>query len=89
MERSEIRDNLFALAKPFIRRSPDGLVLTEETSLVNDLKIDSADILELVLSVEERFSIEVGDKQMDRIATVGDLVSMVAELTCSPAADRA
>ncbi len=83
MEPSQIRESLLDVFRPFMKKAPDGFVLTDHASLTKDLNIDSADLIDLVMTVEERFSISVGDDRMDQIKTVGDIVSTVAEMTAS------
>ena len=48
-------------------------------SFVDDLGADSLDIVELVMSMEEAFSIEIPDDDAEKIQTIGDAVSYVEE----------
>ena len=55
-----------------------------ETSFVDDLNADSLDLVELIMSLEEEFSkegksVEISDEDAERIATVQDAVSYIAE----------
>ncbi len=85
MERDEIKNELVPLLKPFMNKS--GVVeVTDSSNLIKDLNIDSADLIDIVLAVEERFSVHVPDSQIDRMKTFGDIVSLVQDLTASAAA---
>lgn len=48
-------------------------------SFVDDLGADSLDIVELVMSMEEAFSIEIPDDDAEKIQTIGDAVAYVEE----------
>ncbi len=49
------------------------------TSLTDDLGMDSLDLVELVMKMEETFGIQVSDEQAERLATVEDVVTFIAE----------
>jgi acyl carrier protein len=51
--------------------------LSDETRLAEDLGADSLDIVEIVMSCEERFGIDVPTRVARRLATVGDAVRHV------------
>ena len=48
---------------------------TMESKLVDDLGLDSLDILELTMYVEDDFAIEIPDSKVEEFKTVGDIVS--------------
>ena len=52
-----------------------------EASFVNDLNADSLDLVELVMSLEEEFGMDVSDEEMEKIRTVQDAVDYVDEHT--------
>ncbi len=59
-----------------IHRRPAGPV-TCATNLVQDLGVDSLDVLGLVVALEEEYSITLFDEDLDRCTTVGDLAALV------------
>ena len=48
-----------------------------ESSFVEDLGADSLDVVELIMSLEEEFEIEIPDEQAEKIVTVGDAVKYI------------
>lgn len=54
---------------------------TPNSSLVDDLGCDSLDLVELVMSVEEAFEIEVAEDDAEKIRTVGDMVKYIEKRT--------
>jgi acyl carrier protein len=55
--------------------------ILDTTRLREDLGADSLDIVTLVLQVEADFNLHVSDEELDRLATVGELVALVQEKT--------
>ena len=49
-----------------------------EASFVDDLNADSLDLVEAVLALEEEWSIEIPEEEMENVKTVGQSVNLVA-----------
>jgi acyl carrier protein len=47
----------------------------------SDLDVDSLDLVEVVKALEDRFDVQIADGRLKSIATVGDAVALVQELT--------
>ena len=58
--------------------SIDADSITEASSFSEDLGIDSLDIVELLMNVEEEFGVSI--EPDPSIATVGDLIAKIEEL---------
>jgi len=50
--------------------------IAKETSF-EDLDADSLDIVELVMALEEEFSLEIADEEVEKIKSVGDVVRYI------------
>ncbi|MBQ9679662.1 MAG: acyl carrier protein [Ruminococcus sp.] len=48
-----------------------------ETDLQDDLGADSLDVVDLLMSIEDEFEIEIPDEEIETIRTVGDLVNYI------------
>jgi len=48
-------------------------------SFIDDLGADSLDIVELVMTLEEEFDLEIPDEDAERIQTIGDAISYLKE----------
>ena len=46
-------------------------------SFIDDLGADSLDIVELIMSLEEEFDIQIPDNDAEKISTVGDVVEYI------------
>lgn len=53
--------------------------ITLETSMVDDLGADSLDVVDLLMSVEDEFEIEIPDSDVENMKTVGDVVKYVED----------
>ncbi|GAA7455277.1 hypothetical protein ID1036_09660 [Helicobacter pylori] len=51
--------------------------VTPEAKFVKDLGVDSLDIMELIMALEERFGIEISDEQAEKIVNVGDVMRYI------------
>lgn len=50
-----------------------------EANFIQDLNADSLDLVELIMSLEETFKIEIPDEDAEKIQTVGDAMSYLEE----------
>ena len=51
--------------------------VTLESSFIDDLGADSLDIVELIMSLEEEFDMEIPDSDAEKIVTVNDVVEYI------------
>lgn len=55
----------------------DAESVTAEASFIEDLGADSLDIVELVMTMEEEFDMEIPDEDAEKIKSVGDVITYV------------
>jgi acyl carrier protein len=48
-----------------------------DTRMVEDLGADSLDLAEIVFSLEDHFGCEIGEDEVARVITVGDIVALI------------
>ena len=53
--------------------------VTMESNIRDDFDADSLDFVDIVMSIEDEFSVEVPDEAIDDIKSVGDLVKFIEE----------
>ena len=51
--------------------------VTEKAKFVEDLGADSLDTVELVMALEEEFSLEITDEDAEKITSVGDAIDYI------------
>ncbi len=49
------------------------------TNILEDLKLNSARLVDVVLAFEDEFDIEIADEDVDKVNTVGDCVTLISQ----------
>lgn len=57
----------------------DAELINENTDILEDLGADSLDLVELMMSVEEEFSLTVEDEEIKELKTVGDVIRFIED----------
>ena len=71
---------IFAQIKSLLGRfSEPGVVISEETELVNDLGLDSLKAMEMLFEVEDLFDISYSLNNLSEVRTVNDLVLQIKQ----------
>ncbi len=52
---------------------------TLETHILNDLKVNSARLVDVIIKCEDVFGISVDDDEADKIRTIGDAVTIIKQ----------
>ena len=55
--------------------------VTADANITEDLGADSLDVVDLVMSIEESFDLEIPDEEVENIKTVGDIVKFIEAKT--------
>ncbi len=53
--------------------------ITLETDIADDLGADSLDVVEMLMSIEDEFEIEIPDEKIETLKTVGQVVEYIQE----------
>lgn len=59
--------------------SIDAETITEESSFKDDLGADSLDLFELVMALEDEYSVEIPADDLQKLATVGDVMKYLKD----------
>ena len=70
MTRKELITLVQKIVKPYIQDQEAFNNLSEETDFINDLKINSANLVDVILDVEDEFNIEIDNDSMDKMLSV-------------------
>lgn len=70
MNQQETLEKLKAIVKPFVKNEEAFHNLTEDTDFINDLQINSANLVDIVLDTEEAFDIEIDNQSMEKMLTI-------------------
>lgn len=79
MEQQEIINRLKEIIKTYVQDKEAFAAITPTTHLINDLKINSAHVVDIILDTEEAFDIEIDDEAAEKMLTVQAAVDIVSE----------
>lgn len=57
----------------------EGIEITMDSNFKDDLEADSLDLFDLVMALEEEFETEIPTEDLEKIATVGDIVKYIED----------
>ncbi len=81
MTEQEIFDKVIAILKPYVKNRDALATVSMETNILEDLKVNSARLVDVVLAFEDEFDIEIADEDADGVDTVGDAVTLIGKKT--------
>ncbi len=79
MDKESIKKELIEIISPYIPNKELLENLTEEKDLINDLSINSAHIVDIVLDIEEKYDIMIDDDAIGKMNTVGESITVIQE----------
>ena len=77
MDRSEIRSKIVEIIGAYAKDKDALAAATDDTNILDDLKVNSARLVDVILDFEDAFDIEVEDEDADSVNTIGDAVSLI------------
>ncbi len=79
MTREEIFAKVIEIVKPYVKNQEALDAVNEDTNILQDLKVNSARLVDIILNFEDEFDIEVEDEDADSVNTVGDAVGLIQQ----------
>lgn len=77
MEKEKLIGKLKEIVKPYVQDQAAFDQLTEETDFINDLKVNSANLVDIVLDVEDVFDIEIDNESMEQMLNVKKAIEII------------
>ena len=81
MSREEILAKLNEIIKPYVGDEAQFEGLHEGSDLINDLKINSAHVVDIVLDIETEFDIVIDDESINKMDTIASSINVIEKLT--------
>lgn len=75
---SDIKDKVISIIAEQLDKN--AAEINGDSSLIDDLGADSLDTVDLIMSIEEEFDIEVPDGKAEALSTVNDICELITEL---------
>jgi acyl carrier protein len=79
----DVMNRVIQIIRPFAKNQDALAKANLETRILEDLKVNSARLVDIVLELENAFGIELGDDDADKVRTVGDAVQVIASKTAA------
>lgn len=79
MTRDEVRAKVIDIVKPFVKNEEALESISDSTNILQDLKVNSARLVDVILAFEDEFDIEVEDEDADAVDTIGDAVTLIMD----------
>ena len=77
MNKPEIIDKLKVIVKPYVKNQEAFDNLTEQTDFISDLQINSANLVDVILDIEEKFDIVIDNQSMERMLDFKSAIEII------------
>ena len=77
MTKEEITSKLTTIVKPYVQNEEGFKNLNENTDFINDLEINSANLVDIILDVEDEFNIEIDNDSMEKMLSVKATIEII------------
>jgi len=77
MNQQEIFERVVKVLTPFVKNQDALATVSLDTHILDELKVNSARLVDVVLDFEDIFDIEIADDDADEVETVGSAVSLI------------
>ena len=77
MTRKELITSLKKIIKPYSQNQQAFKNISEGTDFINDLKINSANLVDIILDIEDEFGIEIDNESMEKMLSVKSAIDII------------
>ena len=81
MDREEAFAKVVKIITPDVKNQAALESADDATHILDDLKVNSARLVDVVLAFEDELDIEIPDEDVDAVNTIGDCVNLILEKT--------
>ncbi len=81
MNEEQVYEKVVKVITPFCKNEEALAAISRDTDILEDLQVNSARLVDIMLEFEDEFDIEVEDEAADNILTVGDAVKLIMQKT--------
>tara|TARA_R110002049_G_scaffold256629_1_gene432076 strand:+ start:5891 stop:6148 length:258 start_codon:yes stop_codon:yes gene_type:complete len=78
-DKQQMIEELKTIIKPYIQNEEAFNNLHEDTDFINDLKINSANLVDVILDIEDKYDIEMDNESMDKMLNVKAALEVINE----------
>jgi acyl carrier protein len=81
MDNATAFEKVLTIIKPFVKNTAAMGTASDSTRIIEDMGVNSARLVDIILAFEDEFGIEVDDESADKVRTLGDAVQMIVQKT--------
>jgi acyl carrier protein len=81
MSSTDVFERVVKILTPYVKNQAALDTVARETHILDDLKVNSARLVDVVLEFEDAFDIEIADDDVDKVETVGDAIDLIESKT--------
>ena len=78
MSEMEVMQTVVSILTPYAKNGDALAHVGPNTHILDDLEVNSARLVDVVLAFEDKFGIEIADDDVDTVNTVGDAVRLIS-----------
>lgn len=79
MTREEILSELKKVISPYTTNKEMLAGINDDTDLIKDLKINSANLVDIIIDAEAKYNIEIDYDSADKMVNVGNCIDVISE----------
>ena len=79
MKNEEIFERLKKMIEEQLNSEDATVTVRPDSGIIDDLGADSLDVVELIMSIEDEFDVEISDEAVESFTTVEDIVQYIAD----------
>jgi len=77
MSETDVMNKVVEILTPYAKNGEALARVEPTTHILDDLKVNSARLVDVILAFEDEFGIEIADDDVDEVNTVGDAVRLI------------
>jgi acyl carrier protein len=77
MDQTDVFSKVVEILTPYVKNDAALANIKPDANIFDDLEVNSARLIDVVLAFEDEFGIEVNDDEVDSVTTVGDAVNLI------------
>jgi acyl carrier protein len=77
MTKEEIIQKLTTIVQPYVQNEEGFKNINENTDFIKDLEINSANLVDIILDVEDEFAIELDNDDMENMLSVKTTIAII------------
>lgn len=77
MDKEAVLEQLKIIVKPYVQDQEAFELLSEETDFINDLQINSANLVDVILDIEEKYDIIIDNESMNKMINVKEAIQII------------